>query len=425
MCGLVGILGSNEVAPKLLNALQRLEYRGYDSAGIATVDSSGQLKRRRAVGKIVNLYDLLVNEPLTGQSGIGHTRWATHGAPTLENAHPQRAGPVAVVHNGVIENFKKIRESLEGDGYHRQSETDTEVIALNVQRLIEKGASPAEAVKETIGQLEGAFALAFLFEGEKDLLLAARKGSPLAIGLGKGEMFVGSDAIALAPLTDNIVYLEEGDFASITRAGHVIEDISGEPVDRPVSKIMVDALDEEVEQYRLEGSGGSQATRFFDVESVKNIASNNSTSIYLSLIVLEEHIGLFIERVRGSNSLDPDLKDRYLSFLVQHQQNISALANSLPDAGEELEIDKAELTATYLDKYWVHLKDNTEEYLAPERTAGLTVPLGIVALSTGIGTLFGQPIAGTILGAWLAGKVSPEKVVGKLWGDQKEPPQSQ
>ena len=196
MCGIVGILGNNEAAPTLVEALKRLEYRGYDSAGIATIND-GKLERRRAMGKLVNLADLLVHEPLAGKSGIGHTRWATHGVPSVRNAHPHKAGPVAVVHNGIIENFKELRKELEQKGYSAQTDTDTETIALLAQSLMDDGLSPREAAEQTIARLEGAFALAFLFDGEEDLLIGARKGSPLAVGHGDGEMFLGSDAIAL------------------------------------------------------------------------------------------------------------------------------------------------------------------------------------------------------------------------------------
>ncbi len=240
MCGIVGILGRNEVAPVILETLRRLEYRGYDSAGIATVNG-GQLDRRRAVGKLVNLSDLLVHAPLPGRAGIGHTRWATHGAPSVANAHPHRAGRVAVVHNGIIENFRRLRAELRADRITGASETDTEVIALLAERHLGRGLGPMEAVEATLSQLEGAFALAFLFEGEDNLMIAARKGSPLAIGQGEGEMYLGSDAIALAPLTDRITYLEEGDRARITRAGAEIFDASGRRANRPLARIEVEA----------------------------------------------------------------------------------------------------------------------------------------------------------------------------------------
>jgi len=216
MCGIVGVLGEHEAAPLLVESLKRLEYRGYDSAGIATVDK-GRLGRRRAVGKLVNLSDRLVHEPLTGKAGIGHTRWATHGAPNENNAHPHSTRQVAVVHNGIIENYRELREELAAKGIGYETDTDTETVALLTQAYLDEGQSPREAALSTVSRLTGAYALCFLFEGEEDLLIAARQGSPLAIGYGSGEMFVGSDAIALAPLTDQITYLEEGDFAFVTR----------------------------------------------------------------------------------------------------------------------------------------------------------------------------------------------------------------
>ena len=239
MCGIVGILGEHEAAPILVEALKRLEYRGYDSAGIATINE-GVLDRRRAVGKLVNLADLLVHEPLPGQSGIGHTRWATHGAPSVTNAHPHRSGPVAVVHNGIIENFRDLRSELSEKGYSTETETDTETISLLAQSFLDQGLSPRDAAEQTIARLEGAFALAFLFNGESDLIIAARKGSPLAVGWGDGEMYIGSDAIALAPLTDRITYLEEGDRVLLTRAGAEIWDAEGRAANREVRKIQID-----------------------------------------------------------------------------------------------------------------------------------------------------------------------------------------
>ncbi|MFK7879141.1 glutamine--fructose-6-phosphate transaminase (isomerizing) [Roseobacter sp.] len=238
MCGIVGVLGDHEVAPILVEALKRLEYRGYDSAGIATV-ANGVLDRRRAVGKLVNLSDLLVHEPLTGKSGIGHTRWATHGAPTVENAHPHQAGRVAVVHNGIIENFRELRAELAELGIEFVTQTDTETIALLTERYMSEGMGPVEAANKTLDRLDGAFALAFLFSGEDDLIVAARKGSPLAIGHGTGEMFVGSDAIALSPLTDRISYLEEGDRAVVTRSSVEVRDIRGNLANRAIKTVQV------------------------------------------------------------------------------------------------------------------------------------------------------------------------------------------
>ena len=239
MCGIIGVLGQHEVVPTLVEALRRLEYRGYDSAGIATINN-GVLDRRRAVGKLVNLSDLLVHEPLAGKSGIGHTRWATHGSPTTDNAHPHQAGPVAVVHNGIIENFRELREELAGHGINFVTETDTETVALLTQHYMESGLSPADAAEKTISRLDGAFALAFLFHGEEDLMIAARKGSPLAIGHGAREMYIGSDAIALAPLTNRITYLEEGDRAVLTRDSLHIWDNEGHQVGRKMRVIEID-----------------------------------------------------------------------------------------------------------------------------------------------------------------------------------------
>ena len=240
MCGIVGVLGTHEVAPTLVEALKRLEYRGYDSAGIATINN-GTLDRRRAVGKLVNLSARLVHEPLAGKSGIGHTRWATHGAPNENNAHPHMTGNVAVVHNGIIENFRELRAEMAAQGVEFTTDTDTETVALLTQHFISKGATPAEAVNQTLTKLEGAFALAFLFDGEQDLMIAARKGSPLAIGHGVGEMYVGSDAIALSPLTNRITYLEEGDYAVLTRTSLEIRDHNGELANRKIKTIQIDS----------------------------------------------------------------------------------------------------------------------------------------------------------------------------------------
>ena len=215
MCGIIGIVGNAPVAARLVDALKRLEYRGYDSAGIATL-VDGQIERRRAEGKLVNLENRVNAEPLSGTIGIGHTRWATHGAPTERNAHPHATEQVAIVHNGIIENFAELRAELEAQGVKFQSDTDTETVAQLVSRNISAGDAPVEAVRKVLGRLRGAFALAFLFKGETDLLIAARRGSPLAIGYGNGEMFLGSDAIALAPFTDQITYLEDGDWAVLT-----------------------------------------------------------------------------------------------------------------------------------------------------------------------------------------------------------------
>ena len=211
MCGIIGIIGREPAAPQLIDALRRLEYRGYNSAGVATLEH-GVLTRRRAQGKLKNLEVRLDREPLYGTIGIGHTRWATHGRPTENNAHPHATEKLAVVHNGIIENFAELRRELEAKGAKFATETDTEVVAHLVTEEIKRGASPVEAVKSALPRLRGAFALAFLFAGEDDLLIGARKGSPLAVGFGDGAMFLGSDAIALAPFTDMVSYLEDGDW---------------------------------------------------------------------------------------------------------------------------------------------------------------------------------------------------------------------
>ena len=239
MCGIVGILGTHEVAPILVEALKRLEYRGYDSAGIATING-GRLDRRRAVGKLVNLSDLLVHDPLAGKTGIGHTRWATHGAANETNAHPHRSGPVTVVHNGIIENFRELRDSLAAEGLTTETQTDTEVAAMLVRHHLDRGLSPQEAVTRATRAMTGAYAMAFLFDGEDDLMIGARKGAPLAVGYGEGEMYLGSDAIALGPLTPRIAYLEDGDIAVLTRQGATIHDAEGRIANREVIRVEID-----------------------------------------------------------------------------------------------------------------------------------------------------------------------------------------
>ena len=233
MCGIIGIIAKDSVAAGLIEGLRRLEYRGYDSAGIATL-VDGRIERRRAEGKLVNLARRLDNEPVQGAIGIGHTRWATHGLPTETNAHPIATDRVAVVHNGIIENFQALRAELTELGYVFQTETDTEAVAILVTYFLDHGLAPQEAVAQTLARLEGAFALAFLFAGEHDLLIGARRGSPLAIGYGDGEMFLGSDALALAPLTRRITYLDEGDWAVVTSSRVTIFGAGNEPVDRPI-----------------------------------------------------------------------------------------------------------------------------------------------------------------------------------------------
>jgi glutamine---fructose-6-phosphate transaminase (isomerizing) len=232
MCGIIGIIGSEPAAPQLVDALKRLEYRGYDSAGVATLEG-GTLTRRRAEGKLRNLEKKLGLEPLAGTIGIGHTRWATHGRPTENNAHPHATERLAVVHNGIIENFSELRRELEGKGAKFATETDTEVVAHLVTDEMSKGADPVAAVTAALPRLRGAFALAFLFAGEDDLVIGARRGSPLAVGYGDGEMYLGSDAIALAPFTGSIAYLEDGDCVIVRRAGASIRDVAGQAVTRP------------------------------------------------------------------------------------------------------------------------------------------------------------------------------------------------
>jgi glucosamine--fructose-6-phosphate aminotransferase (isomerizing) len=233
MCGIIGIIGKAPAAPLILDGLRRLEYRGYDSAGIATL-VDGRIERRRAEGKLDNLARRLAAEPLGGTTGIGHTRWATHGAPVEQNAHPHATKRLAIVHNGIIENFAALKSMLAGLGYGFETETDTEVMAVLVTRFLDTGLTPRDAVAAALRQVHGAFAVALLFTGYPDLLICARRGAPVAIGFGEDEMFIGSDALGLAPLTQRICYLEEGDYAVLTRAGAEIYDAQDRRVDRPV-----------------------------------------------------------------------------------------------------------------------------------------------------------------------------------------------
>ncbi|TIQ36844.1 MAG: glutamine--fructose-6-phosphate transaminase (isomerizing) [Mesorhizobium sp.] len=231
MCGIVGIVGHSQVAPLIVDALKRLEYRGYDSAGVATIER-GELGRRRAEGKLINLERRLKEDPLDGTIGIGHTRWATHGVPNETNAHPHFSDGVAIVHNGIIENFAELRDELSRDGYKFSSQTDTEVVAHLVARELAKGLKPVQAAHQALKRLSGAFALAIMFKGDEDLIVGARNGPPLAVGHGEGEMFLGSDAIALAPFTNAVTYLEDGDWAEVRRNSVTIYDIDGNKVDR-------------------------------------------------------------------------------------------------------------------------------------------------------------------------------------------------
>ena len=249
MCGIVGVLGTRPVAGLIVDALKRLEYRGYDSAGVATLEN-GRIERRRAEGKLRNLEAKLAAAPLGGAIGIGHTRWATHGKPTEINAHPHASPRLAVVHNGIIENFRALRQELAAKGYAFATETDFEIAAFVVEDELSKGKSPQDAVHAALGRLRGAFALVYLFEGEENLLIGARQGAPLAIGYGDGEMYLGSDALALAPFTDRIAYLEEGDWVALTRERADIRETSGSQVERRIQRSPAGGLLAEKGNYR-------------------------------------------------------------------------------------------------------------------------------------------------------------------------------
>ena len=249
MCGIIGILGNDPAAPRVIEALRRLEYRGYDSAGIASLEK-GRITRRRAPGKLRELEAVLADDGLSGQTAIGHTRWATHGAPTTNNAHPHQAGGVVVVHNGIIENFRELREELEAKGRSFVTETDTETIAQLIDQNVQDGASPKDAVFQTLARLRGAFAIAVLFEGEDDLMIGARKGSPLVVGVGEGEMFLGSDALAVAPFTNKVIYLEEGEWCVLSRKGVDIFNETGEPASYAVQVVQGTGLVAEKGNYR-------------------------------------------------------------------------------------------------------------------------------------------------------------------------------
>src|SRR5215813_273760 len=233
MCGIIGIAGTREVAPLIVDALKRLEYRGYDSAGVATLDH-GEIDRRRSPGKLDQLVQLLNERPLPGFTGIGHTRWATHGAPTERNAHPHASSRVALVHNGIIENFRELKEELRKAGHRFESETDTEVAVHLVTHYLDQGLSPDVAATTAVKRLNGAFALVMIFQGEERLLIAARRGSPLAVGYGQTEAYLGSDAFSLAPFTNRVAYLEDGDIAVVRGADVVIYDAEGKWVARQI-----------------------------------------------------------------------------------------------------------------------------------------------------------------------------------------------
>src|SRR3954467_12454696 len=249
MCGIVGVLGRSAVALQVVDALKRLEYRGYDSAGVATLEN-GRLERRRAEGKLRNLELKLSQAPLSGAVGIGHTRWATHGKPNETNAHPHATDRLAVVHNGIIENFRELKAELQAEGVAFETETDTEVVAHLVSQALRDGRSPVDAVAVTLPRLRGAFALVFLFTGEDDLLIGARHGAPLAIGYGDGEMYLGSDALALAPFTDDVTYLEDGDWVVLSRTRADIRNVDGERVERSRQKVPAGAFMAEKGNYR-------------------------------------------------------------------------------------------------------------------------------------------------------------------------------
>ncbi|GLK49354.1 glutamine--fructose-6-phosphate aminotransferase [isomerizing] [Brevundimonas intermedia] len=249
MCGIIGVTGNGPVVPRLIDSLKRLEYRGYDSAGVAAV-VDGSVERRRAQGKIRNLEAVLVEAPLTATVGIGHTRWATHGAPTTVNAHPHKAGRVTLVHNGIIENFAELKAELAAEGHVFESQTDTEVIAHLLDAELNTGRPPLEAFKITLDRLTGAYALAVLIDGEDDLILGARRGSPLVVGWGEDEMYLGSDALAVGPFTQKISYLEEGDYVAVTKGGARMFDVAGKPVERAVVQVSASSAMVEKGEYR-------------------------------------------------------------------------------------------------------------------------------------------------------------------------------
>ena len=249
MCGIIGVTGNGPAVPRLIDSLKRLEYRGYDSAGIAVM-VDGRIERRRAKGKIRELEAVLLEQPLAGTVGIGHTRWATHGAPTTPNAHPHKAGRVALVHNGIIENFAELKAELVAEGRQFESQTDTEVVAHLLDHVLSTGLSPIEAFKTALDRLTGAYALAVLIEGEDELILGARRGSPLVVGWGEGEMYLGSDALAVGPFTQKISYLEEGDYVAVTRSGATMFDVTGARVERAVVQVSASSAMVEKGAYR-------------------------------------------------------------------------------------------------------------------------------------------------------------------------------
>ena len=249
MCGIIGIVGNSPATPRLIESLKRLEYRGYDSAGVATFEE-GRLQRRRAPGKLVHLETVLAAEPLGGRVGIGHTRWATHGAPTERNAHPHIAGRVAVVHNGIIENFAELKAELQAKGRAFISDTDTEVVAHLIDQNLVEGLEPLPAFKAALDRLSGAYALCVLIGGEKEMIFGARNGPPLVVGYGDQEMFIGSDALAVGPFTNRVLYLEDGDYAAVDHSGALVFNHAGHPVERPIKTVASSAALMEKGNYR-------------------------------------------------------------------------------------------------------------------------------------------------------------------------------
>ena len=249
MCGIIGVTGAGPAVPRLIDSLKRLEYRGYDSAGVAAL-VDGRIERRRAKGKIRELEAVLAGDPLESTIGIGHTRWATHGAPTTENAHPHKAGRVTLVHNGIIENFAELKGELAAEGRVFESQTDTEVVAHLIDRALDGGNDPVAAFKTVLDRLTGAYALAVLVEGEDGLIMGARRGSPLVVGWGEGEMYLGSDALAVGPFTQKISYLEEGDYVAVDRSGARMFDASGQVADRPIVQVSASSALVEKGEYR-------------------------------------------------------------------------------------------------------------------------------------------------------------------------------
>ena len=249
MCGIIGVTGAGPAVPRLIDSLKRLEYRGYDSAGVAAL-VDGRIERRRAKGKIRELEAVLAGDPLESTIGIGHTRWATHGAPTTENAHPHKAGRVTLVHNGIIENFAELKGELAAEGRVFESQTDTEVVAHLIDRALDGGNDPVAAFKTVLDRLTGAYALAVLVEGEDGLIMGARRGSPLVVGWGEGEMYLGSDALAVGPFTQKISYLEEGDYVAVDRSGARMFDASGQVANRPIVQVSASSALVEKGEYR-------------------------------------------------------------------------------------------------------------------------------------------------------------------------------